>query len=231
MLRNLRTFALVGLACTTAMAAPAYAVTFAGDYTVTSNSGDGLIVETQKVADLTSGFTLNNAGDSKTYSPLFTISTPEADVGKDDLVAKAISVAFNFTSPEGFGGTMNGGTVGQSFDFLFFKGFLQNGVVAWDNLGTSTFDFGNGGQLQVKLDNFVNFGTGLFGLSGSKGNVGATFTLLSDSTPIKQPEGPVTPGGTGAVPEPANWAMMIAGFGMIGGAMRSRRSKTSVSFA
>lgn len=36
---------------------------------------------------------------------------------------------------------------------------------------------------------------------------------------------------TAGVPEPANWAMMIAGFGMIGGAMRSRRSKTSVSFA
>jgi hypothetical protein len=28
---------------------------------------------------------------------------------------------------------------------------------------------------------------------------------------------------TGAVPEPASWAMMLAGFGMIGGALRSRR--------
>ena len=34
-----------------------------------------------------------------------------------------------------------------------------------------------------------------------------------------------------AVPEPATWAMMIGGFGMIGGAMRSRRRKTTVSFA
>ncbi|WP_414713640.1 PEPxxWA-CTERM sorting domain-containing protein [Sphingomonas sp.] len=33
-----------------------------------------------------------------------------------------------------------------------------------------------------------------------------------------------------AVPEPASWAMMIGGFGVIGGAMRSRR-KVSVRFA
>ena len=37
-------------------------------------------------------------------------------------------------------------------------------------------------------------------------------------------------GNTGAVPEPATWAMMIAGFGMVGGAMR-RRSKVTVSYA
>jgi hypothetical protein len=41
--------------------------------------------------------------------------------------------------------------------------------------------------------------------------------------------GSVTPGGT--VPEPATWAMMISGFGMIGGAMRRRRVTTKVSFA
>jgi hypothetical protein len=35
-----------------------------------------------------------------------------------------------------------------------------------------------------------------------------------------------------AVPEPASWAMMISGFGLIGGAMRRQRTvKTSLSFA
>ncbi len=36
-------------------------------------------------------------------------------------------------------------------------------------------------------------------------------------------------GGDGAVPEPATWAMMLAGFGIIGGTMR-RRQRTVVSF-
>jgi hypothetical protein len=37
------------------------------------------------------------------------------------------------------------------------------------------------------------------------------------------------PPGAGAVPEPASWALMIAGFGLVGGAMRRRATK--VSFA
>ena len=41
--------------------------------------------------------------------------------------------------------------------------------------------------------------------------------------------GPITT--VAAVPEPATWAMMIAGFGMIGGRMRRRRRHTSVRFA
>ncbi len=37
-------------------------------------------------------------------------------------------------------------------------------------------------------------------------------------------------GGIG-VPEPSSWALMIVGFGAVGGAMRTRRSKLSVRFA
>ncbi len=34
-----------------------------------------------------------------------------------------------------------------------------------------------------------------------------------------------------AVPEPATWAMLLIGFGMMGGAMRYRRKRTDVSYA
>lgn len=34
-----------------------------------------------------------------------------------------------------------------------------------------------------------------------------------------------------AVPEPATWAMMIGGFGLVGGAMRRRAARTSVTYA
>jgi len=36
--------------------------------------------------------------------------------------------------------------------------------------------------------------------------------------------------GTPSVPEPASWAMMVGGFGVVGGALRARR-KATVSFA
>jgi Bacterial pre-peptidase C-terminal domain/PEP-CTERM motif len=45
----------------------------------------------------------------------------------------------------------------------------------------------------------------------------------------------LTPSLTAAVPEPASWAMMIAGFGLVGGALRSGRARprerVKVSFA
>jgi hypothetical protein len=37
--------------------------------------------------------------------------------------------------------------------------------------------------------------------------------------------------GMGAVPEPATWAMMLLGFGMVAGAARYRRRNTAVAFA
>ena len=36
---------------------------------------------------------------------------------------------------------------------------------------------------------------------------------------------------TSAVPEPATWAMMLGGFGLVGGAMRYRRRQTRISYA
>ena len=41
----------------------------------------------------------------------------------------------------------------------------------------------------------------------------------------------VRPAVGGAVPEPATWAMMLAGFGAVGFAMRRRQQKASVRFA
>lgn len=36
-------------------------------------------------------------------------------------------------------------------------------------------------------------------------------------------------GATAAVPEPSSWAMFIGGFGLVGGAMRRRRTAVSVA--
>jgi hypothetical protein len=66
-------------------------------------------------------------------------------------------------------------------------------------------------------------GTSYFAVvSGFENDDFGTYSLS-----ITGPGGVVT--GGGGVPEPASWALMIAGFGLVGGAMRTRSRK--VSFA
>lgn len=69
------------------------------------------------------------------------------------------------------------------------------------------FDVGSGGNLF--LDSDANIG-----LTNTRSSSGTTATNLGLVTGFNE---------AGAVPEPATWAMMIGGFGMIGGAMRARR--------
>jgi hypothetical protein len=52
---------------------------------------------------------------------------------------------------------------------------------------------------------------------------GARFAAVSEANEIASAAAPV--------PEPAGWAMMIAGFGLIGGTMRSTRRKSKLTFA
>ena len=85
----------------------------------------------------------------------------------------------------------------------------------------------------------LNFGTPLTGFSILQQDVGAITidSLTATSVSFHYADGYIHPGvnvigkfETGSVPEPASWAMMLGGFGAIGGAMRARR-KAAVSFA
>jgi hypothetical protein len=62
---------------------------------------------------------------------------------------------------------------------------------------------------------------------------GFTFDRLGRVTVTQTPniEEFTPPVNPGAVPEPATWAMMLTGFGLVGGAMRYRRRSTKVGFA
>ena len=61
----------------------------------------------------------------------------------------------------------------------------------------------------------------IFGVTGTKLGDAANATDLSDL---------FKPGAIGGVPEPASWALMLGGFGLVGGTLR-RRSKANVRFA
>ncbi|WP_332773442.1 PEPxxWA-CTERM sorting domain-containing protein [Phenylobacterium sp.] len=187
-----------------AVAAPAdAAIFFSGDHSVTVNQTDpGLVLQTQEMA-ATLNFALD-LGETATIN-LFKLYTTEGSVNPDDLAPKPISVGFTFTVPEVFGGAVGGTTVGQ-----YFYGIFDKGIVTWANGGSHTFDFGNGGKLLVDLDD-ADFNGGWVDLNPG---VAKGAKIKADFTLVQLPS---------AVPEPATWAMMIAGFGLAGSALRRRR--------
>ncbi|WP_375397803.1 PEPxxWA-CTERM sorting domain-containing protein [uncultured Sphingomonas sp.] len=118
----------------------------------------------------------------------------------------------NIALPDFNGGAINtvGGGVSDQTVFRVYgvggggTGNSSNGAVNYYSLTQVGFDFGNtlaGRTLTSATITGNGYETLIFGA-----------TAVSPQA--------VTPG---AVPEPATWAMMIAGFGLVGGAMRTRR--------
>jgi PEP-CTERM motif len=76
-------------------------------------------------------------------------------------------------------------------------------------------------------------GNALRGLEGTRTRPNSVFFAVNDKT-LSYDTVAGTPGDsfrvlTGGVPEPATWAFMILGFGLIGGAMRQAKSRQSVN--
>lgn len=203
-IQYLRAASAAALLAAGAYAAPALAaVTITGKVTDVQfgTSDPGLVVSASPVAFPT--FTLNDVGDFADFTVL-TVGTGETAVNLDDFIPLPLSVAFRFTDPAGaLGAPITGTTVG------FIRPFTTCGILA-GGCGSASFDapsvfaFGQGGQFSVALSN-VTFAT-----PGSA-NVTGRFTLIA-----------------APVPEPSTWAMLVLGFGVVGGAMRSRRTARPV---
>lgn len=89
-------------------------------------------------------------------------------------------------------------------------------LAVFDASGISLFDF-TGPQLFDGPLNAPSFLLGSFGLTDALTGAPVTLTI---GTP-----GSINPlPGTGDIPEPASWAMLIAGFGLVGAIARRRRS-------
>ncbi len=111
-----------------------------------------------------------------------------------------------------------------SFDFLI--------------IGTAPIPYGACVQFSIIEDNFCAFIDNAAQTSSSATPATVTFDdwsgtyILSLATPTHQwnaREAQLVVTAPGAVPEPASWALMIAGFGLAGAAMRRRQA--IVSFA
>jgi hypothetical protein len=91
----------------------------------------------------------------------------------------------------------------------------------WGRLGGPTFvpgiysvEFWGTGTDKASHDLYTYFGDGGgWNADNREQGVGLSFRWTGDGL------------DTGSVPEPASWAMMLGGFGLVGGAMRHRRAK------
>ncbi|MBM6577877.1 PEPxxWA-CTERM sorting domain-containing protein [Microvirga sp. SRT01] len=110
--------------------------------------------------------------------------------------------------------TVNRGDSGDGVNLFTFNSLDgTKPLIATINAGNPTYTF--------QYSQFLTAGQKV-GLGIDRG--GPNNSYFNDSTTFS---GTIS----GAVPEPATWAMMIGGIGMVGGAMRRRRVSTKVSFA
>lgn len=165
----------------------------------TSQGGSGL-----------GGGTIFRLATDGTYSVLHSFDTQSA--GYMPLGGLTIDAAGNL-----FGTTQRGGAFG---DFGTIFRFGADGVFTT----LHSFAGGDGGQSPLPYGWLEADANGnLYGTTtrGGAFDYGTIFKL-SDVGFVTS----IDPPG-GVIPEPASWAMMIAGFGLVGGAMRRRRTPAS----
>ncbi len=158
------------------------------------------------------------------------ITGPSGTFGDDSVtcanngVSCSFSRTFTFTTPAGFNlassdisSVLTGTNQATNIDF---SSVTLNGV-NFNILSTGTQEFRNllnqaliaGGMNTLLV-------SGTVGAAGSPNPADASFSgNLSFANQVA------------AVPEPATWGLMVVGFGMIGAAARSRKTKTTVRFA
>ena len=115
--------------------------------------------------------------------------------------------------------TLLGGAIFERAEFNLFNGAANPlSVTIMTNTGSSeTFDIANAN------------GANRFGVTAGAGEALSSVTFTSavgfDSLRQLRIGGVTTPG---AIPEPATWLMLLVGFGLLGGVMRSAKRKQEV---
>jgi hypothetical protein len=211
---------LLAFAAAGALATPAHAaVTFHND--MGSFLGAGTITQSFDFDSFSTG-TFSFPGDPYTVGDITFTSTNNLIVGAGTYGNPRNALANNFWTP------LPGTISGAHNLFGFNLGFAGSGpvdVLVNTNLGSYTF-----------ANVVAPFGG--FAFQGFQAGPGEYFTGFSiaalygtGNLPLTTDYRLGTSGLTGAVPEPSAWAMMILGFGIVGGAMRSAGRRTKVSYA
>ncbi|MFN3513494.1 MAG: FxDxF family PEP-CTERM protein [Phenylobacterium sp.] len=125
----------------------------------------------------------------------------------EGIAGGAFSDVYNFMWPSN---GIAGGTISSSFQTSIFNDIDFTSVT----LNGAEFQIGSTGQVEFRFLNDLLVTGGMqqlivSGTSGGNGSYAGTLTFFPSA----------------AIPEPATWAMMIAGFGLAGAALRRRRSE------
>jgi hypothetical protein len=214
----MKTMIAAGFTAALMMAAPATAqsltTTFAGGNSQNGNIFD-VLVGNQAISLNSLGLNVNtNAGTTGTFEFYFRQGTStgfQSDAAGWTLFSTNTAVSAG-----------SGAATAIDITNLMLDANTRYGLYFTQTAGSLSYTNGTGvgnvaatnGDLTV----FEGYGSAYrFGGSFEPRVVNATFEY--------------TVAGAGAVPEPATWAMMIGGIGMVGGAMRRRKVSTTVSFA
>ncbi len=193
---------MAALALFMACALPAHAITYVGNRNINGGFGEVIInITTDGTLGVLSAFNITDFQIEFANFITFESASLRRSNSAIDLVGSGLSAT----------------PTALTFDFNSVSSFVltngtafcgMNGVVPGPDIAQCNF------LAQCEL---LFFGSG-----------------IPFSTVVQFNSGPVVlataPGGPGAVPEPASWAMMIAGFGLAGGAMR-RRARISITYA
>lgn len=173
--------------------------------------------------------TLSNAGlnggalATLTGGSVLTSDQPFADIPKGGIFGGTFLAA---GPTSGQSATLTFNQLVNVFGFLIGSPDTYNQVTITSTLGSFIFTpptLGLSGNGDQNLSQYVNFRT----TSAGERILSATFTNLPATDAFETANF-----AAAAVPEPAAWAMMIGGFGMIGGALRRQKKiTTSVKFA
>ncbi len=186
------------------------------------------------IDNLTASLLLNFVGKSgSTYNFTYTLKNTSSDPVSSTVVIFGFSTDPNFTNVSGIGGT---------FDQVVFGTKKNGSLLGSQPNGLPDIEFclkdqgpdNNCTAGQLGLDNQQET-SGAFSLEFAQDNPSITLSDFSVRYQSVAGAGQVTSASGvpfGLVPEPATWAMMILGFGLIGGALRSRKAQaTRVTYA